>query len=145
MAVTTYPFLKGIGHILDGTIDLDTDAIKAAVLEDTYTPAQATDEFWDEISAHEAAADDYVAGGAALTVSVVLDAVGMEVEIDAVDLEDEWIPAGPTGRYVVFYQDTGVAATSALISWQNLGANTALSGVTFNAEGLLKLTLATPA
>jgi len=139
MAVTARTYSKFFDIALTGGgVDLESDVIKAAVVTSGYTPDYDAHDYWDDVSANEAQADDYTAGGATLSnVSVAVDAGNNEVEIDADDLEDEWTPASPTGRYVIIY-DSSVGA-GLLICCQDLGDNQSLSGLIFNAEGFVKI------
>jgi len=139
MAVTARFYSTFFDLVLTGaTVNLESDTIKAAVVTSAYTPDYDAHDYWDDVSTHEAEADDYVAGGVALTsVAVSIDAPNDEIEIDAADVEDEWTPASPTGRYVVIY-DSSVGA-GLLICCQDLGDNVSLSGLTFNAEGFGKI------
>jgi hypothetical protein len=139
MAVTARFYNKFFDLVLTtGAVNLESDTIMAAVVTADYTPDYDAHDYWDDVSANEAEADDYVAGGVELTsVAVAIDAGNNEVEIDAADVADEWTPASPTGRYVIIY-DSSVGA-GLLICCQDLGDNTTLSGLTFNAEGFGKI------
>src|SRR5690242_11712827 len=97
-----------------GTLfDWDTDTIKVAILTSAYTPNQDTDDFWNDVSANEASATGYTAGGAALAnKSVTYDTATNQVRLDADDVT--WTSA-VTGRYLVVYKDTGTASTSPLL------------------------------
>ncbi len=47
--------------VLNGTVDLDTDAFTAHLVDETWVPAQQTDDLWVTIAAKESASGDYAA------------------------------------------------------------------------------------
>lgn len=143
MAVTAYWYQQTILESLSGGIDIPGGTVKAAVLEDTYSPDAAADDFWDDVSANEATADDYPAGGWTLDNAAVTLAGG----VIKFDCDDEVVagPTYPTGRYVVIYLSTGVAGTSRLLIFNDLGANTTVGGLTFDASGVGTVTVTAPA
>lgn len=128
--------------IMDGSIDLDTDTIKIALVTSSYTPSADNDDFWDDVSANEVAASGtYSAGGATLTVTISQDNTDDEGVFDATDVS--WTTATITARYAVIYKSTGVAGTSPLVCLIDFGGNQTSSGgtfaITFAAEGILNL------
>lgn len=128
--------------IMDGSIDLDTDTIKIALVTSSYTPSADNDDFWDDVSANEVGASGtYSAGGATLTVSLSQDNTDDEGVFDATDVS--WTTATITARYAVIYKSTGVSTTSPLICCIDFGSNQTSSGgtfaITFAAEGILNL------
>jgi hypothetical protein len=98
---------KGREGFLDGSIDWDTDTIKA-VLVDTaiYAVNLATDTFRSSVTAGEVGA-----AYAAFTTKTVTAGVA-----DADDLTQAGI-TGATCEALVIFKDTGVAATSRLIAY----------------------------
>lgn len=128
--------------IMDGSIDLDTDTIKLALVSSAYTPDQDAHDFWDDVSANEVAASGtYSAGGVTLTTSVTQDNTDNEGVFDATDVS--FTSATITARYGVVYKSTGVSTTSPLICLIDFGSDqTSTAGtfaVTFAAEGILNL------
>ena len=128
--------------IMDGSIDLDTDTIKLALVSSAYTPDQDAHDFWDDVSANEVAASGtYSAGGVTLTTSVTQDNTDNEGVFDATDVS--FTSATITARYGVVYKSTGVAGTSPLICLIDFGGDqTSTAGtfaITFAAEGILNL------
>ena len=128
--------------IMDGSIDLDTDTIKIALVTSSYTPSADNDDFWDDVVANEVGASGtYSAGGATLTVSLSQDNTDDEGVFDATDVS--WTTATITARYAVIYKSTGVSTTSPLICCIDFGSNQTSSGgtfaITFAAEGILNL------
>lgn len=96
-------FYNGKKNIMNGTLDLDSDTIKCALLANTWTPSISNNALWSDISAHEiAAANGYTAGGNLLTSKSVTLSASYSVFKSANLL---W-PAvgGPiTARYAVVY------------------------------------------
>ena len=128
--------------IMDGSIDLDTDTIKIALVTSSYTPSADNDDFWDDVSANEVGASGtYSAGGATLTVTISQDNTDDEGVFDATDVS--WTSATITARYAVIYKSTGVNSTSPLICLIDFGGNQSSSAgtftITFAAEGILNL------
>jgi hypothetical protein len=143
MAVTAYWYQQMFVEALSGGVDIPGGTVKAAVVTSAYTPDPATHDFWDDVSANEASADDYPAGGWTLDNAAVTLTGG----VVKFDCDDEVVagPTYPTGRYVVVYLDTGVEGTSRLILFNDLGENTTVGGLTFNASGLGTITVTAPA
>lgn len=71
MASTAYLFNSARKALLDGTIDLDTDTIKAALLASTYTFSAAHSILADVVAHEVAAGNGYTTGGTALTTAAV--------------------------------------------------------------------------
>lgn len=131
MAVTTTVFdnfkLKAIN--LANTIDFDVDTIKIMLTTSTYTPAQATHDFKDDVTNEVANGGGYTTGGVTLSGgTVALDAGGFAY-YDANDVT--WTAATFTCRRGVLYKDTGTASTSPLIGWIDFGADQVNSGGDF--------------
>jgi hypothetical protein len=58
-------------YLMNGTIDLDAANVNMALVKSSYTPTQATDDVWADVSGEEiAAAFGYSAGGVALGTPV---------------------------------------------------------------------------
>lgn len=96
---------KGREGFLDGSIDWDTNNIKAALLDGAdYTPNMATDDNLDDIP------------GAAI-VATSSNLAGKSVTNGVADADDVVFTSvsGDPCEYVLLYKDTGVASTSRLI------------------------------
>ncbi len=63
---TTLTYGSLILKAFNKEIDWDTDVIKVALVTSSYTPAQDTHDYWDDVSANEASGTGYTAGGATL-------------------------------------------------------------------------------
>jgi hypothetical protein len=104
-------------------IDFDTDTVKVALVTTAYTPSQDTHDFWNDVNANElAAGGGYTAGGNTLgTKSVTYTAGTNRTALIAADTS--WTFVGTKAfRYAVAYKDTGAAATSKLLGYSDLGA-----------------------
>jgi hypothetical protein len=102
-------------------IDLDTDAIKVMIVTSAYTPNQAH-AFKSDLTG-EVSGTNYTARGAAIA-GVTLALSGNTVQWVHNDIT--WAQSGAgfsTGRTFIWYQDTGVDATSKLIMYQQEAAD----------------------
>lgn len=100
MASTVTIFNSFRKYIADGTIDLDTDTVKAALLLSTYT-VSAAHTILSDVSSHEVAAGSgYTAGGVALTTPSVTysGAVAKYTADPAV-----WTSLSKTFRFLLLY------------------------------------------
>ena len=127
---------------MDGSIDLDTDTIKLALLTSSYTPSADNHDFYDDVSANEiAATGTYSAGGGTLTVSLSQDNTDDEGVFDATDIS--FTSATISARYAVIYKSTGTPGTSPLICLIDFGSDQVSTAstfaITFAAEGILNL------
>lgn len=125
--------------IMDGSIDLDTDTIKVALVTSAYTPDQDAHDFFDDVT-NEVTGTGYTAGGASLAnKAVTADNTDNEGVFDADDTV--WSTSTITARGAVIYKSTGTASTSALICYLDFGSDKVSTAGTFtiawNAEGIL--------
>ncbi len=98
---------KGREGFLDGSIDWDTDDIKAVLVDtDDYTVDLAAHDFLDDI-----AAGARVATSGNLASKTVTGGVA-----DAADITFSAV-TGDESEAIVLYKDTGVAGTSRLIAY----------------------------
>lgn len=140
MADVIYNSFKA--KIMDGSIDLDTDTIKVALVTSTYTPNQDTHDFFDDVT-NEVSGTGYTAGGATLaSKTVTADTTDNEGVFDAADVT--WASSTITARGAVIYKSTGTASTSALICYLDFSTDQSSSSgdftIQWNAEGILNLT-----
>jgi hypothetical protein len=127
--------------IMDGSIDLDTDTIKVALVTSSYTPDQDAHDFFDDIT-NEVSGTGYTAGGASLAnKAVTADNTDNEGVFDADDVS--WTTSTITARGAILYKSTGTASTSPLIAYLDFGSDKISTAGTFtiswNAEGILNL------
>ena len=120
-------------------VDWENDAIKVALLANTYTPNK-DDSTWSDVSAHEISGTGYTSGGATLSnVSVTQDDANDLAYVDADDVS--WENATFDCRYAVLYDDSH--ASDALICVFDFGADKSVENGTFavrwNANGIVKL------
>ncbi len=124
--------------IQNGTIDLDTDTVKCALVTSTYTPSAAHAKF-SEIT-NEVTGGGYTAGGATMTCTVSNS--GTIGVFDASDVT--WGTATITARAAVIYKATGTATTSPLVCYVDFGSDKVASGgdftISWNASGIVNLT-----
>ena len=128
---TTKTYGSLITKAFNKEVDWDTDTIKVALVTSSYTPAQDTHDYWDDVSANEASGTGYSAGGATLASKTVGYTAGTNVtKFDAADVS--WTTSTITARYAVVYVATGNAATSALIAYVDFGSDQSSSAGTFS-------------
>ena len=128
-------------NIMNGGIDLDTQAIKVALVTATFAPNIDTEEDFADVT-NEVVGTGYTAGGQALTTkAVTIDDTDNEGVFDADDVT--WSTSTITARGAVVYYDSTVAATSLLICYLDFGSDqTSTAGdftIAWNAEGILNL------
>src|ERR671926_414352 len=88
--------------IMDGSIDLDTDTIKVALVTSSYTPDQDAHDFFDDVT-NEVSGTGYSAGGASLAnKAVTADNTDNEGVFDADDTN--WGSSTITARGAVLYK-----------------------------------------
>ena len=127
--------------IMNGSIDLDTDTIKVALVTSSYTPDQDAHDNFDDVT-NEVSGTGYTAGGATLaSVTVSVDNTDNEGVFDAADVT--WSTSTITARGAVIYKSTGTASTSKLIGYIDFGSDKSSSAGNFtiqwNSEGILNL------
>jgi hypothetical protein len=144
MAVTAKWYGVPIKNQYDGTavVDWNTDTIKAALTTSSYSPAQDTDDFFDDVT-NEITGTGYTAGGASLgTLTATYDTTSNEIRLDAADTQ--WTSASFTARNAVIYKSTGTASTSPLVSYIDFGGDETVSSGTFTIQydstGVAKIT-----
>jgi len=143
--MASFIYTAFIKKTLDGTnIDFTSNTIKVALTTSSYTPNQATHDFFDDIT-NEVSGTGYTAGGATLgSKTVTLDTTNKWVVFDAADTS--WTTSTITNaRYAVIYKSTGTASTSPLVALIDLGSNQSTSASTFaitwSSDGIFKLTI----
>lgn len=144
MAVTAKWYGVPIKNQYDGTavVDWNTDTIKAALTTSSYSPAQDTDDFFDDVT-NEITGTGYTAGGASLgTLTATYDTTSNEIRLDAADTQ--WTSSSFTARNAVIYKSTGTASTSPLVSYIDFGGDETVSSGTFTIQydstGVAKIT-----
>lgn len=134
-------------YVTDGTVDLDSDTIKVAMLADTYTVSAAHSIFGDVSSHQVAAGNGYAAGGAALANKSITVA-GNETKFSADPAT--WTGLTKTYRFLAIYAEKTANAVVnpllAIILVDNTPANIVITAadysVQWNANGIFKWTKA---
>lgn len=154
MAVTALLYGSFLSNALGGVsagtapnIDWLSDTIDVALVTSGYTPAQDTDDFWDDVAANEVAnGNGYTTNGVALTTKTLAYTAGTNViKGDADDVS--WAASTITARYAVIYDRTpGSDATRPLIGYVDFGANQTTNNgtfqITWSASGIFTITVA---
>jgi hypothetical protein len=103
-------------------VDLDTDAIKVMIVTSAYTPNQAH-AFKSDLS-NEVTGTNYVARGTAIAGVTLALAANI---VQWVHNDITWLQSAgagfANGRTFIWYQDTGVDATSKLIMYMQEAAD----------------------
>lgn len=147
MAVTAFWYGKAqegqYGTTAARRVDWASDTIKVALASASYTPAQDTHDFFDDVT-NEVTGTNWAAGGVSLAnKTVTYDAASNETRLDADDISVATVTV--TGaRYAIIYKSTGTASTSPLLGWVDFGGDQSVSGATlaivWAASGVLKTT-----
>jgi len=128
MALTCTTYGHFPEKISNKEIDYVTDDIKIMLCTDSYVPNQDTDEYKSDVT-NEISISGYTSGGKILTSKSITynSKITTLISGDVV-----WTLLTGEFRYAVIYCDTGVASTSALISYIDFGSTvtTTLTDVT---------------
>jgi len=116
-------------YIGDGTIDMDNDTFKAALLDDGHTPSAAHTHYTDVSGDELANGNGYTTGGATLA-NVSWGQTGGTATFDADD--PSWTEASFTARYAVIYSDT--AGNDELVCLIDFSENKTVSNGTFTIQ-----------
>lgn len=145
MAVTLPLINKGIRKLADSELDWATGTWKCALITSTWTPAQATDEFFSTPEANEVSQTGYTAGGIALTtVAPVIS--GQEIRYDSTTNPQWTITGSVTARYAVIYKELGGASSAdPLVAYVDFGQDETATDDTFTitwaANSVFKITV----
>lgn len=129
---------NGKGEIMKGNIDLESDTIKIAFMDEAYVFDKDADDNYDDISASIASGStDQTLANKAVNIDDVNDRA--EFDADDIALTSQTISGGTDG--VIIYKDTGVASTSTVIAWVEFaeGTLTPVNGdldINWNSEGI---------
>jgi hypothetical protein len=146
MAVSAYMFGQAIAKALNKEVSWTSDNIKVALVKDTYTPSQDTNQYWGDVVAHEATGTGYTAGGATLaSKTLTYDGATNKTKLAAANAQ--WPASTVTARYAVVYDDSPATnATKPLLGYVDFGANQSTSNTTFeivwSASGIFEITAA---
>ncbi|QCC48103.1 hypothetical protein [Halobellus limi] len=143
MATTLYNNFKTL--LLNGGVDLDTDTIRALIIDDSaaYTPDIDTHIYVDDVTAvaNEMSGTGYTRK--TLNVSVSTDNTNDQGVVDADDLSYTGLDAG-TIQGVLIYKEVTTDSDSPVVGWYEsadfpLPTNGGDVTLTINASGLLTL------
>ena len=129
--------------IMDGSIDLDTDTIKVALVTSSYTVSQDDHEDYGDITNEVPGTGNYTTGGATLAnAAVTKDNTNNVGKFDADDVT--WSTSTiANARGAIVYYDSGTDATSWFIMYIDFGANKSSTAADFtirwHANGILTL------
>ncbi len=140
MSVTAHWYDKAMQDAFTGAgINWTSDTIKVALLTSSYTPNQATDHVWSDISANEVSGTGYTAGGA--TLGSAAQSVTSHI-LSLAGANTAWATSTITARYAAIY-DTSVS--NKLLGYVNFGADVSSAGATFtiawSSGNLLQVTM----
>jgi hypothetical protein len=114
-------YQEGIESVIDRSVDLIADTIKAIALTATYVP-NPDHQFIDEggasdmVDARVAGTTDQTLGGKAIGK----DATGNFAYLDGNDSVYSGVPAGPDIAGVGIYKDTGTPTTSRILGFYDI-------------------------
>jgi hypothetical protein len=138
-----FSFLYNAGKaaILRGDVAPLVDALKVALVTESYVADKDAHAFFADLSG-EVAGSGYTAGGQALaSVAVSQDDANDRAVLTADTLV--WPVASFTARAAVLYKDSGSPAASPLLAYLDFGLNQTVSGEDFylewNPDGIIYL------
>lgn len=124
-----------------GELEVGTDTLKMALVDDSFTPDQ-TDTDWSDVSAAEVSGDGYTAGGATLA-GVTAGFAGGVFTIDCNDVT--WPESTITASAAVIYDDTaGDALLGYILFDSEVSSVDGDFTVEIDSDGLLSATLDLP-
>jgi hypothetical protein len=127
-------------------IDWDSDTIKVALLNNTYTPDQDAHNYYDDVVAYEVTGTGYTAGG--LTLANKTNNYNSSTNVVILDADDlTWASSTITARYAVVYDATPATnATRPLIGYVDFGSDQSSSNgnftITWDSTGIVRVTVA---
>jgi hypothetical protein len=130
MTVTAYLYGAGLKALVNEEIDWDTDDIRVALCTSSYTPAQTTHDYFNDITNELSTGDGYTAGGSTLANATATHSGGT-VTLDADNLS--WAAMTGTARYAIIYDVSSGTVTTAqpLIAYVDFGDDVISTGGTF--------------
>ncbi len=143
MAAATITFYNNVREdIGDGSLDLDNDTFKVALLSSSYTPDVENHAAYSDLTNELATANGYTQDDKTLTATWVRSTTTCTFDADDV----VWTASGGsiTARYAVIYSDTGeelicyILLDSAPADVEATDGNTFT--IAFNASGIFTVT-----
>jgi hypothetical protein len=127
-------------------IDWDSDTIKVALLNNTYTPDQDAHNYYDDVVAYEVTGTGYTAGG--ITLANKTNTYNSATNVIILDADDvTWASSTITARYAVVYDaQASTNATRPLIGYVDFGSDQSSSNgnftITWDSTGIVRVTVA---
>ena len=127
-------------------VDWDSDTIKVALLNNTYTPDQDAHNYYDDVVAYEVTGTGYSAGG--LTLANKTNTYNSGTNVIILDADDlTWASSTITARYAVVYDsDAATNATRPLIGYVDFGSDQSSTNgnftITWDSTGIVRVTVA---
>lgn len=124
------------------------DTPKLMLADNTYTPAQDTDDYIADVEGDEITGTNYTAGGGTITnVAASYSGGTNTLTLDANDLTFTAIDPTTAFRYGAYYFDTaGASTTDPLVCWLDFGADQDPGGndftIQWHANGVITMALA---
>jgi hypothetical protein len=144
MAANTYWFTKAFLNAFGGVdgskgINFKNDEISVALLDDTYTPNQASHESWADVSAYEISGTGYTSGGQVLA-NKIISSNDLNVILTADN--PSWDPSSLVARWLVIYKSAPEAdADKLLLGYMDLEENLMSKNgpfeIQWNTDGML--------
>jgi hypothetical protein len=123
-------FNSCLDDAMRGSIDFDSDSFKAMLVTASYTPDKDAHTKRSDIT-NEVTGTAYVAGGAAVTVTVTKDTANDRVDISLGSAS--WASSTITARGVAYYKSRGgLASADELVAFIDFGSNVISSNGTFS-------------
>jgi hypothetical protein len=117
-------------------IDYLTDTIKCSLHTNTYVPDQDAHDYFNDVTNELAGTGGYTAGGVTLAgKTLTYDGPTNTVRFKCNDITWTALTSSGPIRYAVYRKDTGVASTSHLMGYVNMGADQSPAGVDFTVRG----------
>lgn len=144
MTATWHWYGPALKHIMDGSLDLDTDTINVTLATSSYTP-DLDHEFRSSASTYEpGASGTFVAGGTAVD-SKAVSYVSASNRAEFTCADEAWTGATITARTAILYKVVGSAATDILIAYASEASDVISTNGTFTVDmpasgGVLTLT-----
>lgn len=131
--MASHVYAQFFSEVAAGSVNLGSDTLKYGLCTSSYVPNQATDTFWSTPQANEVSGTGYTAGGITASGVTITNSGGVFTFTTAT--ADYGIITVTGIRIIVLYDaQSGVAATSPLIWYWDIGANQSPAGVDFQVQ-----------
>lgn len=124
----SYGYDSFLHDMAKGDIDFDTATVKCALMSG-YTPSQAANTRWSDVSTNEITGTGYTAGGNTVAVTVTNDTTNHRLTLTFP--QTTWTNSTLSATRAVCYVSTGTGSTSPLIFQNDFGTTVTTSSGTF--------------